>query len=90
MTSQRSRALTHAAEILETMGDAELLALVRRLREPVAYWLRANANEDEYVPVEPGVNVDPVSWVMRLLIEERNHTLKSVQLGPRSGNDTVV
>lgn len=83
----RSQGLRHAADVIETMGDEELLSLVRRLRQPVAYWLRANAEEDEYVPVEfaddDNVNLEPVDWVMRLIIEERNHTLRNVQLGPR-------
>lgn len=86
----RSQALRHAADVVQTMGDDELLSLVKRLREPVAYWLRANAEEDEYVPVEfvdgddDNKNLQPVDWVMRLIIEERNHTLQNVQLRPRN------
>ena len=86
----RSQALRHAADVVDTMNDDELLSLVRRLRAPVAYWLRANASEDEYVPVEfidgdnDDQNLQPVEWVMRLIIEERNHTLKSVVLRPRN------
>lgn len=88
----RSQALRHAADVVETMGDDELLALVKRLRAPVAYWLRANAEEDEYVPVEfvdgddNDRNLQPVEWVMRLIIEQRNHTLKNVQLRSRNAD----
>lgn len=82
----RAKWLEHAAEVAETLTDAEILSLGRRLREPIAYWLRANAKENEYVPVEfsdeKSENLDPVNWVMRLIIEERNHTMKGIQLGP--------
>lgn len=76
--------LTHAAEVAETLTDEEIASLGRRLRETTGEWLRqvarAHVESDQFaVP-----NVHPAQWVMRLLLEERGHTMKNIQLGPRS------
>ena len=80
----------HAADVAETLTDAEILSLGRRLREPVAYWLRVtaeNGESDVALNIDDEANVNPAEWVMRLILEERNHTLKSVMLGPRNSSD---
>lgn len=85
----------HAADVAETLTDAEILSLGRRLRQPIAYWLRVVADDSKtdvgvQLNIDDEANVAPAEWVMRLILEERNHTLKSVALTPRSRDDAVV
>jgi hypothetical protein len=75
--------LNYAADVAETLTDDEILSLGRRLRSTTADWLRGVAMLYLLDTVEPD-NLRPAEWVMRLLLEERGHTLKSVQLGPRN------
>lgn len=75
--------LKRAAEVAETLTDAEIASLGQRVRTTTAEWLRnvakAHVDEDQFV----APNIHPAQWVMRLLLEERGFTLQSIQLGPR-------
>jgi hypothetical protein len=75
--------LHRAAEVAETLTDDEILSLGRRLRSTTAEWLRHVATLYPFGTTELE-NLKPAEWVMRLLLEERGHTLKSVRLGPRN------
>jgi hypothetical protein len=75
----QAAALNHAADIAATLTDDEILSLGRRLRENTAEWLRNVAAVYPFGAVELE-NLRPAEWVMRLLIEERNQTLKNIQL----------
>lgn len=74
--------LRRAAEVAETLTDDEILSLGRRLRSTTAEWLRNVADIYPLGSVELE-NLKPAEWVMRLLLEERGHTLQNIQLGPR-------
>lgn len=78
--------LKHAADVAETLTDAEIASLGRRLRETTGEWLRqvakAHVDEDQFT----APNIHPAQWVMRLLLEERGYTLQGVQLGPRESS----
>lgn len=80
--------LRRAAEVADTLTDDEILSLGRRLRGTTGDWLRAVATLYPLGTVELE-NLRPAEWVMRLLLEERGHTLSSVQLGPRERDNTV-
>lgn len=81
--SAQAEWLKHAAEVAETLTDAEIVSLGRRLRETTGEWLRqvakAHVEEDQFT----ASNIHPAQWVMRLLLEERGHTMQNIQLGPR-------
>lgn len=79
--------LKHAADVAETLTDAEIASLGRRLRETTGEWLRnvAKAHIEENQFEAP--NIHPAQWVMRLLLEERGYTLQGVQLGPRAKSE---
>lgn len=81
--------LKRAAEVAETLTDDEILSLGRRLRSTTGDWLRMIA---ELYPLGTAELTDlrPAEWVMRLLLEERGHTLRGIQLGPRDRSDTVA
>lgn len=74
--------LERAAEVAETLTDDEILSLGRRLRGTTSEWLRQVAKLYPHGTVELE-NMRPAEWVMRLLLEERGHTLQGIQLGPR-------
>lgn len=84
--------LERAAEVAETLTDAEIASLGQRLRATTGEWLRqvarAHVEEDQFATP----NVHPAQWVMRLLLEERGHTLQGIHLGPRevSRDDTLA
>lgn len=73
--------LKYAAEIAETLTDDEIQSLGRRLRVTVGEWLRQVAKA--HAAGENVVNFTAAEWVMRFLLEERGHTLRDTQLGPR-------
>lgn len=75
--------LRHAADVAETLTDDEILELGRRLRSTTAEWLRQVAAIYPLGTTDLE-NLRPAEWVMRLLLEQRGHTLKSIQLGPRN------
>jgi hypothetical protein len=75
--------LEHAAEVAETLTDAEIESLGRRLRSTTGEWLRNVAREYVVNDSLSAENLQPALWVMRLLLEERGHTLQNVHLGPR-------
>lgn len=82
MRVARAHWLQYAAEIAETLTDEEILSMGRRLRSTTGEWLRQVATLYPYGTVELE-NLRPAEWVMRLLLEERGHTMKGIQLGPR-------
>lgn len=75
--------LKHAADVAETLTDAEIASLGQRVRTTTAEWLRnvAKAHIEENQFEAP--NIHPAQWIMRLLLEERGYTLQNIQLGPR-------
>lgn len=79
--------IKRAAEVAETLTDDEILSLGRRLRSTTSSWLRNVASLYPLGTVELD-NLEPVAWVMRLLLEERGYTLQGIQLGPRSRDET--
>ncbi len=88
MTSEQVRRaqaewLKNAAEVAETLTDAEIASLGRRLRETTGEWLRQVATQHVEEDQFTAPNIHPAQWVMRLLLEERGQTLQNIQLGPR-------
>lgn len=75
--------LERAAEVAETLTDDEIASLGRRLRATTGEWLRQVARVHVEVDQFTAPNVHPAQWVMRLLLEERDHTLQGIRLGPR-------
>ena len=75
--------LKRAAEVAETLTDAEIQSLGRRVRTTTAEWLRNVAKAHLEVDQFEAPNIHPAQWIMRLLLEEREATLQNVQLGPR-------
>lgn len=73
--------LRRAADVAETLTDKEIASLGQRVRRTTGEWLRHVATT--HVESENAVNLDAARWVMRLLLEEREFTLQSIQLGPR-------
>lgn len=80
--------LKHAADVAETLTPAEVESLARRLRTTTAEWLRNVAKEHVEADQFEAPNIHPAQWVMRLLLEERGHTLQGIQIGPRPRDDT--
>jgi hypothetical protein len=75
--------LKRAAEVAETLTDAEIASLGQRVRTTTAEWLRNVAKAHVEVDQFAVSNVHPAQWVMRLLLEQREFTLQNIQLGPR-------
>lgn len=77
--------IKRAAEVADTLTDVEIQSLGKRVRRNTGDWLRHVATD--HVKGVDTANLAAAQWVMRLLLEEREYTLRGIQLGSRNRED---